>query len=299
MTEFGDTEDTEIHQRMADLADEFMVGWTHWAYIGSAGGPLIEDPAKPPAGDNVKQGMLAVLVRPYPQVVAGTPERWGFDREARRFTLAYTTRLPDGRPARGRRSEVFVPRLHYGRRYRAEVAGGELVGGLRTQRLLVRACPGREAVELEVADGRSGVQLTCPEQPAGRSGGGPAEPGRPAGRLRRCPRGNSKSVRCSRTTLADGRRATLIVGSPRRETLTGTRGTDVIVCGSRRDRVRARSGSDTIRCGPGRDLIASGRGRDRIFPGPGADRVRCGAGRDRVAAERRDRIGRSCRRGRR
>ena len=299
MTEFGDTDDAEIHQRMADLADEFMVGWTHWAYIGSAGGPLIEDPARPPTGDNVKQDMLAALVRPYPQVVAGTPERWGFDREARQFTLTYTTRLPDGRPARARKSEVFVPRLHYGRRYRAEVAGGELVGGLGTQRLRLRACPGREAVELSVTDGRSSVQLTCPEQPAGPSGGGPAAPVRPVGRLRRCPQGSSKTVRCSRTTLADGRRATLIVGSPRRETLTGTRGTDVIVCGSGGDRVRARSGDDTIRCGPGRDLISTGRGSDRIFPGPGADRVNCGAGRDRVAVDRRDTIRPSCARVRR
>jgi hypothetical protein len=282
MTEFGDTEDPEIHRRMADLADEFMVGWTQWAYIGSAGGPLIVDAAKPPSGANVKQEMLAALVRPYPQVVAGTPQRFGFDVEGKRFALTYSTRLPDGGPARGRRTEVFVPRLHYGRRYRAAVAGGELVGGLGSRRVLVRACPQSDTVELVVTDARPGYPLTCSERPAGASGGGPAQPVGPTGRRRRCPRGNSSSVRCSRTTLADGRRATMVVGSRRRETLVGTRRGDVIVCGAGADLVRAGSGGDTVRCGAGRDRIAAGHGNDRIYAGPGRDLVRPGPGRDRV-----------------
>jgi endoglycosylceramidase len=326
MTEFGDTRDAEIHQRMADLADDFMVGWTQWAYIGSGGGPLIQDPAKPPAGANIDQDMLAALVRPYPQVVAGTPERFGFDRQAKRFTLRFTTRLANGGPAGGRRTEVFVPRLHYPRRYRAELAGGELIGGLGTDLLVLRACPGRAAVELTVTAAKAAESLTCSEQPAGADGGGPGAPARPTGRSRRCPRGNSRTVRCSRTTLADGRRATLIVGTRAREALVGTPGRDVIVCGSKRDRVRAGSGDDTIRCGSGGDRIAAGRGNDRIFagrghdrvfPGPGRDRVRtgsgddriaardgqrdridCDAGRDRATADRRDAVGSSCERAR-
>jgi hypothetical protein len=299
MTEFGDTEDAQIHRRMAELADEFMVGWTQWAYIGSAGGQLLRDPAKPPRGDNVGQEMLAALVRPYPQVVAGTPQRVGFDSDARRFELVFATRLPDGRAARAGTTEVFVPRLHYGRRYRIGLADGELTGGLDTQRLRLRSCRGARATRLTVTPGRSWNLLTCIEQPLGVGEGGPAAPRAPTGRRSRCPRGNSPSVRCSRTTLANGRRATLLAGSARSETFLGTRGRDVIVCGSGRDRVRARAGADRIRCGPGADRIAAGRGNDRVFGGSGPDRVACNAGRDRATAYGRDAIGRSCERRRR
>jgi endoglycosylceramidase len=294
MTEFGDTEDAGIHGRMTDLADEFMVGWTQWAYIGSAGGQLIRDPAKPPMGDNIGQEVLAALVRPYPQVVAGTPQRFAFDREDRRFTLVFATRLPAGRPARGRRSEVFVSRLQYGRRYRVVLARAELTGGLDTQRLVLRSCPGAQVVELTVMPGRSRNLLTCAEQPVGVGGGGPAAPPSPTGRRRSCPRGNSRSVRCSRTTLASGRRANLIVGSARPESVVGTRGRDVIVCGSGGDRVRAGRGNDRIRCGPGRDRIDAGRGNDRIFGGSGRDRVECGSGRDRALGFGRDTVRTSC-----
>jgi hypothetical protein len=252
---------------MADLADEFMVGFTQWAYLGSEPGSMIADPAQPPAGDNINQAMLAALVRPYPQVVAGTPRRWSFDRDAKRFELEYSTTLLDGRPARGRASEVFVPRLHYPDGYLVKVSGGELVGGLGSQRLRVRACPGRRVVRLTVTAGLTTRALTCAERPAGRAGGGPANPRPPTGRRRRCPPGNSATVRCSRTTLARGERATLIVGTPKGERLVGTRGRDVMVCGAGRDRVRARAGDDTIRCGPGRDRIRPGRGTDRVFPG--------------------------------
>jgi hypothetical protein len=299
MTEFGDTEDAEIHARMTELADEFMVGWTQWAYIGSAGGQLLRDPAKGPRGDNIGQDMLSALVRPYPQVVAGTPQRFGFDRGARRFVLVFTTRLPDGRPARGRSTEVFVPRRHYGRRYRVQLTRAELIGGLDGQRLVLRSCPRARSVELTVTRGRSRNLLTCAEQPAGAGEGGPAAPSPPTGRRRRCPRGNSRSIRCSRTTLADGRRATLIVGTARPERLVGTRGRDVIVCGAGRDRVRARSGADRVRCGPGSDRIRAGSGSDRVFGGAGPDRADCGRGRDRAAAYGRDTIRRSCERRRR
>jgi hypothetical protein len=232
-------------------------------------------------------------------VVAGTPQRFGFDREGRRFSLAFTTRLPDGRAARGRMTEVFVPRRHYGRRYRVELARGELTGGLDGQRLALRACPGAPTVELNLTPGRSRNLLTCAEQPAGAGGGGPAAPPTPTGRRRPCPSGNSRSVRCSRTTLANGRRASLIVGSARPESLVGTPGRDVIVCGSGADRVRGRSGDDRIRCGPGGDRIDAGGGRDRVFGGLGRDRVACGGGRDRAIRFGRDVIDGSCeRRGR-
>jgi endoglycosylceramidase len=324
MTEFGDVDDPAIHRRITDLADEFMVGWTMWAYLGSGGGPLIKDQSKPPTGDNVDADLLAALVRPYPRIVAGTPRRFGFDRERRRFTLEYSTRLPDGRRPGELESEVYVPPLDYGSAYLVRLQGAEATGGLGTPAFRVRACPGVGSVSVSVTDEASHLPPTCVE---GRGGAGPESPPRPTGTPVHCPRGNSPTVRCTRTTLADGRRVTAIVGTRRSERLVGTRGRDVIVCGAGSDRVRAGSGDDVIRCGSGDDRIRAGRGddlvfsgsgndrvaagpgRDRISTGSGRDRVRtrdrhrdrvgCGRGRDRVGADRRDAVRHSCERVRR
>jgi hypothetical protein len=223
-----------------------------------------------------------------------------------------------------------VPDLHFGRDYRVALQGGELVGGLGTQVLRLRACPGAAAVTVEVTDEAPAPALTCPER---AGGGGPASPPQPGGTRVKCPRGNSPSVRCSRTTLADGRAALQVVGTRRSELLVGTRGVDVIVCGAGNDRALGRGGRDTIRCGPGNDriwtgpgadlayggsgsdLLAGEGGRDRLTGGTGRDRfsggangdrllardgrrelVRCGGGRDRVSADRTERLARDCER---
>ena len=141
---------------------------------------------------------------------------------------------------------------------------------------------------MTIADGQGALPVTCSEQ------GSQANPAPPGGRRVRCPRGNSRTVRCFRTTLANGLRVLQVVGTRRNERIVGSRGRDVMVCGAGNDRVRARSGPDTIRCGPGRDRIKAGDGADNVFPGTGRDRVRCGRGRDRTRAARRDLIGRSC-----
>ena len=165
-----------------------------------------------------------------------------------------------------------MPDLHYAGRYRIELGGAEAIGGLGTQELRLRNCPGADQVTIVVADGSGPLPPTCSEP------GNRAAPPAPGGRRVRCPRGNSRSVRCARTTLANGRPVFQVVGTRRNERLVGTRGRDVIVCGAGADRVRARGGNDTIRCGPGRD------------------RIRCGRGRDRLARDRRDYVRRSCER---
>ena len=283
LSEFGDTENAEIHRRLADLADRFMVSWTSWAYAGSTGQMLI-DPAKPPAGDNIRTETLRALVRAYPYVVAGTPRRIDWNLEDKRLETAWSTTLPGGGPAGQAVSELFVPDLHFNGRYKVEMRGGEAIGGLGSQELLVRACPAAGEVGVTIADGLGSLPVTCSEQ------GSQANPPAPGGRRVRCPRGNSRTVRCARTTLADGTRVLQVVGTRRHERLAGSRGRDVMVCGAGNDRLRGRAGPDTVRCGPGRDRIRAGDGADRVFPGAGRDRVSCGRGRDRTrAARRRDR----------
>jgi endoglycosylceramidase len=280
LTEFGDVHEARIHERVTDLADEFMVGWTVWGWFRAAGQIKI-DPAKPPTPDNLHQDVLAAVVRPFPRVIAGTPESYSYDRESKRFRARWTTTLPGGAPAGDAVSEVFVPPLHYGAGFRVAVTGGEQVGS-GAQLVVVRACRGAAAVSVEVTDAAPAAALTCPERGAGAGGGGPGGPAAPGGSRVACPRGNSPTVRCSRTTLATGEAALQVVGTRRSELLVGSRGKDVIVCGAGNDRAVGRAGADIIRCGPGADRISAGDGADRAYGGSGADRIRAGEGRDRA-----------------
>lgn len=289
MTEFGDTEDAAIHRRMADLADGFIVPWTAWAYLGSTG-QIIKNAAQPPEGDNLRGETVRALVRAYPFLVAGEPRLVAWDLERRRLEARWVTTLPDGRPAGDLESEIFVPDLHYGGSYRVEARGAEAISGLGSAELVLRNCPGADEVTIVITNGNGPLPPTCSEA------GDPAAPPPPGGKRVRCPRGNSPSVRCARTTRADGRPVFQVVGTRRSERLVGTRGRDVIVCGAGADVVRARAGSDVIRCGPGRDRIRAGRGADLVLAGAGRDRVRCGLGRDRAGRDRRDYLRRSCER---
>src|SRR4051812_46560242 len=96
LTEFGATDDLDTLRRISAAADDYMVGWQYWAYCGCSDpttqGPgdtqaIVKDPAKAPEGDNLKTEKLGVLVRPYPQLVAGTPTSWKFDADAKTFAL--------------------------------------------------------------------------------------------------------------------------------------------------------------------------------------------------------------------
>ncbi len=143
MTEFADVQDATIHTRVTELADEFMVGWTVWGWFRAAG-QIKQDPAKPPTPDNLNQEVLAAVVRPYPRIVAGTPTRFSFDPETKKFEASFSTRLPDGRRARRRLSEIYVPRLHYGRDYRVEVEGARIMRRARHPAARATRAPARE-----------------------------------------------------------------------------------------------------------------------------------------------------------
>jgi endoglycosylceramidase len=143
------------------LADEFMIGWQHWAYTtdthvpGSGppgpGGILVDDARKPLRGANVAHETLQLLVRPYPQAVAGTPRRWEFDPATHRFELVYKTR-PVGDELRARaRTEVVVPRLQYPDGYRADVEGGRITSPKNARLLKIAAARHAKTVKLKLA----------------------------------------------------------------------------------------------------------------------------------------------------
>ncbi|MGI8805732.1 MAG: CehA/McbA family metallohydrolase [Thermoleophilaceae bacterium] len=97
-----------------------------------------------------------------------------------------------------------------------------------------------------------------------------------------------------------------ITGTSRGDDIRAKRGADEVRALAGRDCVRGGRGADEVRGGRGRDLLRGSRGRDDVRAGAGNDRIRsrdgkrdlvgCGRGRDRVAADRRDRVRRSCER---
>src|SRR5947209_16423098 len=132
LTEFGATDDLTVIQRLVDDADQHMVGWEYWAYCGCQdptgspqAEPLVNDPSKPPTGSNVRWQKLAVLERPYPQAVAGTPTGFSYDTTSTVFQLSYSTARASGGGSfpGGSETDVYVPTLHYPGGYSVQVTG--------------------------------------------------------------------------------------------------------------------------------------------------------------------------------
>src|SRR5437763_5785848 len=161
LTEFGATDDLDTLRRVVTRADQFMSGWQYWAYCGckdpTTQGPgetqaIVKDPSKPPTGDNLKTEKLKVLVRPYPQLIAGTPTSWDFDETSHEFRLVYETKRAGGGSFGGRQlTEVFVPVRQYPSGYAVRVLGGAIASRPGSETLLLQACPGAGKVDVTVS----------------------------------------------------------------------------------------------------------------------------------------------------
>jgi endoglycosylceramidase len=180
--EFGATDDLGTIRLNVEQADRHMVSWEYWHYCecrdpttsGSGIQAVVVDPSQPPTGSNVKQAKLDVLSEPYPQVVAGTPQSFGFDRSTGQLHLTYSTKGPGGRNFARRNSkrkirrksaesQIFVGRDHYPGGYRVRVRGGGIASKPRAGVLRIVACPGRRSVNVTVrpATAGAGNQVTC------------------------------------------------------------------------------------------------------------------------------------------
>jgi endoglycosylceramidase len=136
LTEFGATNEHPRIQHIVDLADQHMVSWMWWAYCGcddpTTSGPgnvqaIVKDPSKPPHGSNVLHRKLALLERPYPQLVAGTPTRFGYDPATGVFNFAYTTETPHGSTlGPGLKTRVFIPHRRYPDGYEVAARGAKV-----------------------------------------------------------------------------------------------------------------------------------------------------------------------------
>lgn len=134
MTEFGATPVTRPVAHITSLADQYMVPWMYWEYTEdfTADEPL--------------------LVRAYPQAVAGTPTSWGFDPATKVFHFTYSTApaSPSGLSA-GATTEVIVPAYQYPHGYTVVVSGARVVSAPGAGVLELASLPGAATVNLEVS----------------------------------------------------------------------------------------------------------------------------------------------------
>jgi hypothetical protein len=168
LTEFGATDDLDTLSRITAAADQYMVGWQYWHYCPcndpTTQGPgetqaVVKDPSKPPTGDNLKAEKLGVLVRPYPQLIAGTPTGWKFDAGKKVFDLGYSTTRPGGGAFAGHPiTEIYVPKRQYPAGYSVRVQGAGVASGPGAQVLELQACPRAKAVKLQVTPGGTNVE---------------------------------------------------------------------------------------------------------------------------------------------
>jgi endoglycosylceramidase len=160
LTEFGATDDLDTISRIVSRADQFMVGWQYWAYCGCSDpttqGPgetqaIVKDPSKAPTGSNLKSAKLDVLVRPYPQLIAGTPKSWSFDAGAKVFKFTYSTARAGGGAFTGAPlTEIFVPQRQYPSGYRVQAQGGAIASAPGAETLVVEPCAGARVVTVTV-----------------------------------------------------------------------------------------------------------------------------------------------------
>ena len=141
MSEWGATDNLRAVEIDAAVADEHLMGWTHWAYKrwndpttadGAQG--LFRDDADP---SSVKRGKLRLLVRTYAQATAGTPLAMHFDPHDGAFRYRYR---PD--PSITAPTRIFVSPLHYPHGFRVSVDHGSVVSR-SARHVLVRADSGQ------------------------------------------------------------------------------------------------------------------------------------------------------------
>lgn len=163
LTEFGATMDTaRLGAQLAEY-DAAMMPWMFWSYTRYITRYNADETALLPAtGDNVNGEILDVLARPYPQLVAGTPQEWSFDPSTRRFSFSYTRQRADGHGAFGPGAEtvVSVPSRQYSDGYTVEVSGAKVISAPNAPLLRVRARPGDGPITVTITPKASAPQST-------------------------------------------------------------------------------------------------------------------------------------------
>jgi len=148
MTEFGASDDLSDIGRVTQLADQHLVGWTYWAYknfgdpTGAAAEGLFSNDADL---STLKAPKADLLIRPYAQAIAGTPQSMSFDTSSKIFTLSYAPRASTAP------TEIFVPARQYPNGYLVSVQGGQVTSAPGATLLQVANSAGASQVQVQVS----------------------------------------------------------------------------------------------------------------------------------------------------
>lgn len=123
MSEWGATDNVRAVEIDAAVADQHLMGWTHWAYKQWQD-PTTADEAQGLFHDDtdfssVKTEKLRILVRTYARATSGEPRAMSFDPATGAFAYRYR---PDGGIAQP--TEIFVSPLHHPDGYDVAVENG-------------------------------------------------------------------------------------------------------------------------------------------------------------------------------
>jgi endoglycosylceramidase len=142
-TEFGSVTDPTTLVRLTNLYDSNMVPWMFWLYNGVLVRGNGRTEAIPPGTRHLVSNVVGAIVRPYPQVVAGTPTSWSYDAGTKVFRLRYTTARAEGGgrfPARSK-TVVYMPPRQYRAGYDVKVTGGRVVSRPDASTLVISSNP--------------------------------------------------------------------------------------------------------------------------------------------------------------
>lgn len=167
LTEFGAKDDLAEITGIIDAADNDLLGWQYWAWYSTepTGDPatpttqidhpdegIVKDPTKAPTEDNLKADKLALLGRPYPYLVAGTPTAWHFDIPTKKFTLSYSTAPIGGGAPLSSPTVIVVPqRLYPNGHYSVIATGATITSVAGAPAVTIEALPGVMAVNVTIA----------------------------------------------------------------------------------------------------------------------------------------------------
>lgn len=148
LTEFGASDFLPDIARHAAVADQNLVGWTHWAWklYDDPTGDVDEAIVANDTGPIAFKSKMPLLARTYARAIAGTPAAMSFDPESGAFELGYA---PD--PSVSAPTEIWLPLAqHYPGGYAVSVSGGSWAPSRRDERVL----------EVSAATGASEVNVT-------------------------------------------------------------------------------------------------------------------------------------------
>ncbi len=149
MTEFGASDFQDDIARHADVADQNLVGWTHWAWkrYDDPTGDADEGIVVGDTGPIEYKPKIQVLERTYARAIAGVPSVMRFDPASGDFELVYA---PD--PSARAATEIWLPlERHYPAGYAIEVEGGSARPSSREPHILaVEAATGATEVRVTI-----------------------------------------------------------------------------------------------------------------------------------------------------